>query len=294
MDKTDKKLSRSQLAGTVIGVAVCVLLLPLLIMNLILIVKSFVNSDEVPSIGGVTPMIVLTDSMDPVIKSGDLIFAKSIDPAEVAVGDVITFFDPAGSGTSTVTPRAVEAVREEGLHFRTKGDANNTEDRSLVPAENLIGVYRARLPGMGQVAMFLQTTPGLLLCVVLPLGALVAVDLIRRKRAAKAQDDDRDQLLAQLEALKAEMAEKEGAANASGDVSGDAPGDVSGGVSGDASGSAPGDASGDVSGNVPGGASGSAPGDASGSAPGGAPGKEAGSAAAPAGTPGAGQPPAAP
>ena len=250
MDKTDKKLSRSQLAGTIIGVAVCVLLLPLLIMNLILIVKSFVNSDEVPSIGGITPMIVLTDSMDPVIKSGDLIFAKSIDPAEVAVGDIITFFDPAGSGTSTVTHRVVEVLREDGLHFRTKGDANNTEDRSLVPAENLIGVYRARLPGMGQVAMFLQTTPGLLLCVVLPLGALVAVDLIRRKRAAKAQDDDRDQLLAQLEALKAEMAEKEGAANA------------------------------------PGGASGSAPGGTSGSAP--------GDAAAPAGTPGAGQPPAAP
>ena len=294
MDKTDKKLSRSQLAGTIIGVAVCVLLLPLLIMNLILIVKSFVNSDEVPSIGGVTPMIVLTDSMDPVIKSGDLIFAKSIDPAEVAVGDIITFFDPAGSGTSTVTHRVVEVVNEDGLHFRTKGDANNTEDRTLVPAENLIGVYRARLPGMGQVAMFLQTTPGLLLCVVLPLGALVAVDLIRRKRAAKAQDDDRDQLLAQLEALKAEMAEKEGAANAPGDVSGDAPGDVSGSAPGGVSGSAPGDASGDVSGNVPGGASGSAPGDASGSAPGGAPGKEAGSAAAPAGTPGAGQPPAAP
>ena len=278
MDKTDKKLSRSQLAGTIIGVAVCVLLLPLLIMNLILIVKSFVNSDEVPSIGGITPMIVLTDSMDPVIKSGDLIFAKSIDPAEVAVGDIITFFDPAGSGTSTVTHRVVEVVNEDGLYFRTKGDANNTEDRSLVPAENLIGVYRARLPGMGQVAMFLQTTPGLLLCVVLPLGALVAVDLIRRKRAAKAQDDDRDQLLAQLEALKAEMAEKEGAANASGGASGDVSGDAPGGASGDEPGGASGGVSGGVSGSAPGGASGSAPGDA----------------AAPAGTPGAGQPPAAP
>ena len=55
MDKTDKKLSRSQLAGTIIGVAVCVLLLPLLIMNLILIVKSFVNSDEVPASGASPP-----------------------------------------------------------------------------------------------------------------------------------------------------------------------------------------------------------------------------------------------
>lgn len=206
MKQKDKKWTRSQIVGAAIGIAACVILLPLLIVNLILIVKSYVSEDEVPSIGGITPMIVLTDSMDPEIKSGDLIFTKAVDPESVAVGDIITFFDPDGNGTSTVTHRVVEVLREDGLQFRTKGDANNTEDRTPVPAENLIGVYRMRLPGLGQAAMFMQTTPGLLVCVVVPLVLLIGIDLLRRRRMEKEQSSDREDLLAQLEALKAEIA----------------------------------------------------------------------------------------
>lgn len=162
-------------------------------------------------------MIVLTDSMDPVIKSGDLIFTKAVDPESVEVGDIITFFDPDGNGTSTVTHRVVEVLREDGLQFRTKGDANNTEDRTPVPAENLIGVYRMRLPGLGQVAMFMQTTPGLLVCVVVPLVLLIGIDLLRRRRMEKEQSSDREDLLAQLEALKAEIAAGAADAAAAGD-----------------------------------------------------------------------------
>jgi hypothetical protein len=54
--------------------------------------------------------------------------------------------------------------------------------------------------------MFLQTTQGLLLCVVLPLVLLVAYDLIRRKMYEKATRKDTEALLAELEALKAAQA----------------------------------------------------------------------------------------
>ena len=39
--------------------------------------------------GGYCPLIVLTDSMDPEIKSGDLIICQTIDAKDVKVGDVI-------------------------------------------------------------------------------------------------------------------------------------------------------------------------------------------------------------
>ena len=83
---------------TIIGIILCVILVPILIVNLTLIVKSYTNKDEVPAIGGYSPMIVLTDSMLPEISSGDLIIAQRIDPKDVKVGDVISFFDPAGNG----------------------------------------------------------------------------------------------------------------------------------------------------------------------------------------------------
>ena len=195
---------------TVLGTVLCIVLIPVLIINCTLIAKSYLNKDEVPNVGGVLPLIVLTDSMHPVIHSGDLIICRTEDPEEVAVGDVIAFFDPAGSGTSIVTHRVTEVTTEDGkLAFRTKGDANNVEDMALVPAENLVAVYQRRIPGAGSIAMFMQTTAGLIVCVVLPFILLVGYDLIRRRMYDKKKQDDTDALLAELAALRAEKARQE-------------------------------------------------------------------------------------
>ena len=201
--------STSHKIFSVIGVVLCVILIPILIINITLIIKSNTNKDEVPSVGGYLPLIVLTDSMYPEIKSGDLIICRTIDAESVKDKDVISFFDPAGSGSSIVTHRVIEIVNEEGkLFFRTKGDHNNTEDKALVPAKNLVGIYKARIAGAGNIAMFMQTTTGLIVCVVLPIILLVGYDIIRRRVYEKKNRTDTDALLAELEALKAEKAEK--------------------------------------------------------------------------------------
>ncbi len=195
---------------TVVGTVLCIVLIPILIANVTLIIRSYTSPDKVPSVGGVVPLIVLTDSMYPYIHSGDLILCDVAQPEEVEKGDVISFFDPAGNGTSVVTHRVLEVTEENGqIAWRTQGDANNTEDKDLVPAVNLVGVYRSRIPGAGNVAMFMQTTAGLIVCVVLPLILLVGYDLIRRRMYEKKQQADTDALLAELQALKAEKAAKE-------------------------------------------------------------------------------------
>lgn len=195
---------------TILGAVLCVILVPILIINLTLIVKSYTNTEEVPSIGGHFPMIVLTDSMYPEIASGDLILCVTVEPEDVKVGDVISFFDPMGSGTAVVTHRVLEIMEQNGeLSFRTKGDNNNAEDQVLVPQDKLVGIYRSRIPALGNVAMFMQTTPGLILCVVCPVLLLVGFDMLRRKKYEKAKQQDTDALLAELEALRALKAEKE-------------------------------------------------------------------------------------
>lgn len=194
---------------TVIGTILCIVLIPILISNIILIVRSYTEPDKVPSVGGMTPMIVLTDSMYPFIHSGDLIFCRNVSPEEVQEGDVISFFDPAGNGVSVVTHRVLKVTQLNGeLAWQTKGDANNVEDMDLVPAGNLVGVYQRRLPGAGSVAMFMQTTTGLIVCVLCPLILLVGYDIIRRRMYEKKQQADTDALLAELQALKAEKAAK--------------------------------------------------------------------------------------
>ena len=198
---------------TVIGAVMCVILIPILVVNVTLIVKSFVNEEEVPSFGGYLPLFVLTDSMYPEIESGDLIICQTIDPQEIKVGDVISFFDPEGNGTSVVTHQVIEILNKDGtLSFRTQGTNNNTPDALPVPAENLVGIYCVRVPGAGSVAMFLQTTPGLIVCIVLPIGIFVAYEVIRRRKFDKEKQEDTKALLAELEALRAQQAAAQQAA----------------------------------------------------------------------------------
>lgn len=217
---TKEKTSTIHKILTIIGTILCVILIPILIINITLIAKSFINEDEVPSIGGTLPLIVLTDSMYPEIESGDLIICHTAEAKDIKVNDIISFFDPAGNGTSIVTHRVIEIVEENGeIFFRTRGDYNNTEDKELVPAENLVGVYKTRIAGAGHVAMFMQSTAGLIICVVLPIILLVGYDIIRRRIYEKNNKQDTDALLAELEALRAEKAEKEKASIGTGDNS---------------------------------------------------------------------------
>ncbi len=208
MAKENKNTSQKVL--TIVGIIICALLAPILIVNVTLIAKSYINKEEVPNFAGYMPLIVYTDSMYPEIEKGDLIICQTIDASEIKVDDVISFFDPAGNGTSVLTHRVIEIKNEDGkLSFITKGDFNNVEDKDPAPAENLVGIYRSRIPAAGNVALFMQSTTGLVVCVVLPIVLLVGYDIIRRRIYEKGKQSDTDALLAELQALKAEKAAKE-------------------------------------------------------------------------------------
>lgn len=202
--ETQKSTLRHRLL-TVFGAVLCVILIPILILNISLIVKSYLHKDEVPSVGGVFPLIVLTDSMYPEIQSGDLIFCRTEKPENIREGDVIAFFDPAGSGTSIVTPSVAKVREKDGqIEWITRGIANNTDDARPVPAEKLAGVYCWRIPGLGNAVLFMQTTAGLILCVLCPVLLLVGWDILRRRGYEKRKQADTEALLRELEELRAQ------------------------------------------------------------------------------------------
>lgn len=205
-ESKNEKPGISHRVATIVGAVLCVILLPILIINVTLIVKSFTNRDEVPSVGGVFPLIVLTDSMYPDIQSGDLIFCRTEDPENVRIGDYIAFTDPAGNGTSIVTHSVVAITEDGGLAWITRGIANNADDATPVPADNLVGVYKARIPKLGNVVLFMQTTAGLIICVVCPILLLICWDIFRRRSYEKNRQEDTDALLRELEELRAQKA----------------------------------------------------------------------------------------
>lgn len=208
--KQEKATTRDKVF-TIVGIVLCVILIPMLIINVTMIIQSYTNKDKVPNFLGLTPLIVLSDSMYPEIESGDLIFCVHADPSEIGEKDVISFFDPASSSSAVVTHR-VEEIIDDGdgtLSFRTKGDANNATDAVLVSEEKLVGIYKFRISGAGNVAMFMQTTPGLIVCVFVPMLLFIGYDVVRRRLYEQNKKDDMEVLLAELAALKEEKAKTE-------------------------------------------------------------------------------------
>jgi len=84
-----------------------------------------------------------------------------VDHTELEAGDVITFMI---NEDTVATHRIVEVVPDETdpsvLRYRTKGDANEVEDGSLVHYKNIIGSPIFSIPYMGYVANYIQNPPG--------------------------------------------------------------------------------------------------------------------------------------
>lgn len=184
-----------------VGIALCVVFVPLLLINVTLIVKSYTSPDKVPDFFGYKPFIVLSGSMEPSIMTGDMVFVKETDPDSLEVGDVIAY----KSGSAVVTHRIVEVKSENGeTRYVTQGDANNAADQGLVKPADVEGIYQRRVAGAGNLAMFMQTTTGMILFVVCPLVLFVLWDVIRRQLESRKEMSRTKELEMELERLRAE------------------------------------------------------------------------------------------
>lgn len=190
---------------TALGTAFAVILSLMLVCNLVIIAKGTLDPERPPSILGVTPMVVLSGSMsgtqDGHIETGDLIFVSRIEPDALAVGDVIAYM----SDQTIVTHRiaAIDTADDGSLLFTTKGDANETADTEAVTEAQLVGIYRTRIPRVGDLALFLQQPLGMLLFVGMPLMAFIVYDILRRQRYASKERNRTRQLEAELARLRA-------------------------------------------------------------------------------------------
>lgn len=184
-----------------VGVILCVVFIPILLVNMTLIVKSYVNPNQVPDFMGYKPFIVLSGSMEPEIMTGDMVLVKNTDAENFQEGDVIAF----KSGEAVVTHRIIEVKTENGeVSYVTQGDANDSPDQTSVKPADVEGIYKNRIPGAGNVAMFMQTTTGMILFVVCPLLLFILWDIIRRRLQGRKELSRTKELELELERLRAE------------------------------------------------------------------------------------------
>jgi len=202
MTAQQTKTGPGRVLVNVVGVILCLIFIPVLLINLVLIVKTYTDADHIPSVAGFSPVICLSGSMEPVFFAGDMILIRRAqDPAALKEGDIICYLT---GEDIAVTHRIVQVTELDGqVRYVTQGAANDTTDQLAVSPDQVEGVYTGvHVPKLGSLAMFMQTTTGMLLFIVCPLLVLVGWDILRRRSEARreaARAQELEQRLRELE-----------------------------------------------------------------------------------------------
>ena len=139
-------------------------LLGLLIMPITLILPRFF---------GYEPFTIVSDSMTPALRTGDLVYIKECDPFSLKEGDIVCFFMNRTSETP-ITHRVVSNNIQK-YELITKGDANKDNDIVSIPYDFIVGKVCGHLPYIGRTFLFLGTLAGKIVYVVL--FAVCVIDL---------------------------------------------------------------------------------------------------------------------
>ena len=193
-------------------------------------VSTFDRADR--NLFGYKAFIVLSDSMSKTdFNAGDLVLVKAVDPSTLKEGDIIAYTSQNTSNygetvTHKIRKLTTDANGEPG--FVTYGTTTDTDDETVVTYPYVRGKYQGRIPKVGTFFQFLKSTPGYIVCILVPFLLLILLEGIRcirlfRKYKAEQQAElqaERDKIEAdrvetqrmmqELLAMKAQMAQNGG------------------------------------------------------------------------------------
>ncbi len=132
------------------------------------------------SIGGYSIMSVVSGSMEPTYKIGDVLVVKKADVSSLEKGDIITFRSEDPNIFDYVVTHRIHQVNNENgsLNFTTKGDNNMGIDEYSVSSERVIGTPVMKIPSVGKLAVFLQTNKlAFFGIVILPMLLIIAFEI---------------------------------------------------------------------------------------------------------------------
>ena len=193
-------------------------------------VTTFNRNDR--DILGYKAYIVNSDSMAKTdFSAGDLILVKETDPSKLVVGDIITFISQDTDSFGEVVTHKIRKLTfdaEGNPGFITYGTTTDTDDSTIVTYPYVMGKYQSKIKGLGTFFNFLKTPQGYIVCIFIPFMLLIAyqgvncVRLFRRykkeqleelekeKAEIRAEREQTSKMLAELTALKNELANRSG------------------------------------------------------------------------------------
>ena len=168
---------------------------------------------------GYKAFIVLSDSMKATdFDAGDLVLVKDVDPATLQEGDIIAYTSQNTANYGQIVThkiRSLTTTADGEPGFVTYGTTTGIDDETVVTYPYVVGKYQSSIPKIGKFFQFLKTTPGYIICVLLPFLLLILMEgihCIRLFRQYKKEQQDelqkeRDQLREEREETQRMMQE---------------------------------------------------------------------------------------
>lgn len=124
-----------------------------------------------PSVFGFRTFSIITSSMEPKLKIGDVILIKEQKTSSYKVGDIITFKGMSGDlSGKIVTHEIVGVTKESGRKiFYTKGIKNISNDPAVYE-EQVLGKYIYKFKLFSLIEKIMSTKIGFILIIIIPLG----------------------------------------------------------------------------------------------------------------------------
>jgi len=198
---------------------------------------------------GIRFYIVLSDSMSPSennkndkvhFNAGDIVLIKNVkDATALQPGDVIAFISQNSDSFGQTITHMIREVRTSDngkVEYVTYGTNTGTDDEALVEPEYVLGKYAGKLPGVGHFFSFLKTTPGYIVCILVPFLLLILwqgvntvklfkqykreqmADMQAEKDKIEAERAENQRMMQELLALKAQLVQQSGEAEATPDT----------------------------------------------------------------------------
>lgn len=204
--KKTLNLIKNIFVWVMVALAVCMMIFTVVSVN------TFDRSDR--SLFGIKMFIVLSDSMSKTdFDAGDLVLVKEVNPKDLKEGDIIAYTSQNTSNYGeTVTHKirrlTTDANGEPG--FITYGTTTDTDDETVVTYPYVLGKYKSHIPNVGKFFMFLKTTPGYIVCILIPFLILILIQGINSIRLFRRYKYEQEQeMKAEREKIAEERAENQ-------------------------------------------------------------------------------------
>ena len=186
--------------GVIFNTVICVVFTVIIILAVFVFIVSIMakRENKLPIFFGYSFSVVVSDSMEPEIKVGEMIFIKETDISEIETGDNVVFLSRNyGSFGERVVHKVHEkGTDENGVYLITKGVNNPVRDAEKVRRADLIGKQTGKSLIAGKAVSFFGKVHNVVIVVVVFAATAFSVRQIKTiVRLKKEKEENRQNRL---------------------------------------------------------------------------------------------------